>query len=83
MGERPGVGGRFDDADRDLAGECMRPVYFGDGGWRAAAIVQRTGLEPGTSRTGPLVVEERLSTTLVPPGARLTAHDSGSLLIEL
>jgi N-methylhydantoinase A len=82
-GERPGIGGRFTDADRELALDVTRPVYFGDTGWQDVTIVQREGLEPGSTRNGPLVVEERLSTTLVPPGAQLTVHASGSLLIDL
>ncbi len=58
-------------------------MYFGETGWLDTAILQRQALEPGATRPGPMVVEERLSTTLVPPGARLTVDGSGSLLIEL
>jgi N-methylhydantoinase A len=65
------------------AAERVRPVYFTDRGFTDTAIVARDALPPGTVRVGPLVVEERLSTTLVPPGATLAVHDSGSLIIEL
>ena len=65
------------------AEETSRQAYFTDGGWTDTAIVAREALAAGTVRSGPLVVEERLSTTLVPPGATLTVHDSGSLIIDL
>ena len=81
-GGRPELAGRFHEPDRAVAEETSRSVYFGDAGWLDAAIVQRDTLEPGVTRSGPMVVEERLSTTLVPPGTRVTVHDSGSLLIE-
>jgi hypothetical protein len=32
---------------------------------------------------GPLIVEEALSTTVVPPGCGVTVLESGSLMIEL
>jgi N-methylhydantoinase A len=63
--------------------ERVRPVYFSGLGYTDTAIVARDGLAPGTVRVGPLVVEERLSTTLVPPGTTLAVHDSGSLIIDL
>ncbi len=82
-GERPALAGTFREPDRAVAGEQVRPVYFGEAGWLDTAILQREALEPGATYTGPVVVEERLSTTLVPPGARLTVDGSGSLLVEL
>ena len=37
-------------------------------------IVQRSSLEPGTELLGPVIVEEELSTTVVPPGAHVIVH---------
>jgi N-methylhydantoinase A len=48
-----------------------RRVYIGSsGGWLEAQIFQRDALEPGFSGTGPAVIEEYGSTTLVWPGDR-------------
>ena len=85
VGDRPQVLGRFhEEAGTSVtATEGKRTVYFADTGWLDATILQRHALGPGVQYPGPLVVEERLSTTLVDPNATLTAHASGSLLIQL
>jgi N-methylhydantoinase A len=46
-------------------------------------VYQREALPPGCDIEGPLIVEERASTTVVQPGDRLRAHASGSLIIEI
>jgi len=47
-----------------------RPVYWPEsGGYVPTPVFQRETLRPGTTITGPAVVEERESTLLVPPGA--------------
>jgi 5-oxoprolinase (ATP-hydrolysing)/N-methylhydantoinase A len=49
-----------------------RAAYFGDaGGWVDAAVYDRDALRPGDRLEGPAIVEERESTTVVPPGDRL------------
>jgi len=46
-----------------------RPVYFGArGGLQVAKIFDRAALEPGFAASGPAVIEEYGSTTLVWPG---------------
>jgi N-methylhydantoinase A len=48
-----------------------RRVYIGNaGGWLNAQIFDRDALEPGFNATGPAVIEEYGSTTLVWPGDR-------------
>ncbi|MEA2247252.1 MAG: N-methylhydantoinase [Solirubrobacteraceae bacterium] len=59
-----------------------RPVRFGAQGFLETAVVARDALGPGWAGEGPLVVEESSSTTVVPPGWRLSVHASGSLTIE-
>ena len=65
----------------------LRKVYIGNaGGWLDGQIFHRDALEPGFSATGPAVIEEYGSTTLVWPGDRfeigalheITIHCSGS-----
>jgi N-methylhydantoinase A len=52
-------------------GAQTRRVYIGGaGGWMDARIYERGALEPGFTGTGPAVVEEYGSTTLVWPGDR-------------
>jgi N-methylhydantoinase A len=63
--------------------ETTRHVYFPPGGFQETSILQREGLAEGEVRFGPLIIEEALSTTLVPPRCQLSVHASGSLLIEL
>jgi N-methylhydantoinase A len=48
-----------------------RRIYIGNaGGWLDAQIYHRDALEPGFSGTGPAVIEEYGSTTVVWPGDR-------------
>ena len=65
----------------------IRKIYIGNaGGWLDGQIFHRDALEPGFSATGPAVIEEYGSTTLVWPGDRfeigalheITIHCSGS-----
>ena len=65
----------------------LRKIYIGNaGGWLDGQIFHRDALEPGFSATGPAVIEEYGSTTLVWPGDRfeigalheIRIHCSGS-----
>jgi N-methylhydantoinase A len=48
-----------------------RQIYFGAiGGWAEAMVYERGALKPGFTATGPAVIEEYGSTTLVAPGDR-------------
>jgi N-methylhydantoinase A len=66
-------------SDADAA---RRAVYFRENGSTVTRVAQREGLTVGELVEGPAIIEESLSTTVVPPGARLRVHESGSLLIE-
>jgi N-methylhydantoinase A len=44
-------------------------------------VLLRDHLRPGTSREGPLVIEEASSTTVVPPGYTVEIDDHGNLLV--
>jgi N-methylhydantoinase A len=46
-------------------------------------VLQREALVAGRDIEGPLIIEERASTTVVQPGDRLRADASGSLIIEI
>ena len=83
IGSRKGPEAHFSSNGAGPADELSRDVYFADGGFRPTAVVQRKSLGAGETREGPVIVEEALSTTLVPRGAGLRVHESGSLLITL
>jgi len=60
-----------------------RPAWFPDHGYVDAAVHDRYRLRPGAELHGPALVEERESTLVVPPGARCTVGDDGTILLEL
>jgi len=57
------------------------PIFV-EGGWVDAAIYDRATLRAGHVISGPAIVTEMDSTTLVLPGHAATVHASGSLLIR-
>lgn len=59
-----------------------RPVYFFEHGFVESLILDRAQLPPGATFTGPCLVEEIASTTVVPPEARGRVDEVGSLMIE-
>ena len=61
-----------------------RRAYFGDaGGWTDAPVYDRYALAPGQAIAGPAIVEERESTTVVPPGDDLEVDAQGNLRIRI
>ncbi|MDC7789185.1 hydantoinase/oxoprolinase family protein [Rhodoplanes sp. TEM] len=60
---------------------ARRPVWF-DGAFVDTPIVSRATLAPGETISGPLVVEEFGSTTVVFPGQTLTVDPHGILIIR-
>jgi N-methylhydantoinase A len=58
-----------------------RPVYF-DGQFRDTPVFARTSLPAGFKLTGPAIVEEFGSTTVVFPGQELTVDPHGILIIR-
>jgi N-methylhydantoinase A len=68
----------------DPAPEQRRPVVLDDPDRPVEArILWRPGLAAGTEITGPAVIEEPNSTTLVGPGDRAVVNDSGHIMITL
>ena len=55
---------------------------FVDGAWSNANIYDRQKLKAGNVISGPAIITEMDSTTLVLPGHAATVHNSGSLLIR-
>lgn len=61
----------------------QRDVYFPETGFAPCDVYDRYALSPGDTFEGPAVVEERESTTVIGPGAKVTVDDSLNLLCEL
>ncbi len=60
-----------------------RPVRFGPDDVHESPVRSRHDLAPGDIVNGPVIIEERESTTVVWPGDRLCVDQSGALVIEL
>jgi N-methylhydantoinase A len=59
-----------------------RDAYFPEcGGMTATDVWDRDDLAPGQALEGPAIVEERESTTVLPPGSRAVVDEYGSLLV--
>ena len=52
-------------------------------GWAETPVWDRYALAAGTRVEGPAIVEERESTTVLPPGAAATVDDYASLIVEV
>ncbi len=79
--EKIEAGGR---APRKSAFTGKRPVYFGEeGGFSTRRPMRAPGCCAGNRITGPALVEEHASTTVVHPGDRLVVDDWGNLVIAV
>ena len=58
----------------------FREVYFA-GDWVATPIHDRAVLQPGMAGTGPMVIQEFGSTTVVFPGQSVTVDGHGIMII--
>nr|WP_049888756.1 hydantoinase/oxoprolinase family protein [Natronococcus occultus] len=56
-----------------------REAHFPDGGTAEATVYDRDGLAPGATVTGPAVLEQAESTTVVPPEWEGDVHEDGTL----
>ncbi|WP_199433789.1 hydantoinase/oxoprolinase family protein [Qaidamihabitans albus] len=68
-----------DDTDRR---EGRRRVVF-TGGAFDTPVLGRGAIAEQSAREGPLVVDQSDTTILIPPGASVRAHPSGSLVVEV
>jgi N-methylhydantoinase A len=66
------------------ADKGRRRAYFPEtGGWIDCPIYDRYGLAVGAQIAGPAVVEERESTSVLPPGAVATVDEYANLIVEV
>jgi 5-oxoprolinase (ATP-hydrolysing) len=75
---------RVESRGAEAPATYTRPAYFdGVGLVGQTPVYSRQTLEAGAVLTGPCIVEEPESTTVVGPDGLVIVHDSGSLLIQL
>ncbi|TFF27210.1 hydantoinase/oxoprolinase family protein [Jiella endophytica] len=71
-------------ADASGAITGRREIWFPEvGGFIDSAIYARTALRPGMAFSGPAIVEQMDTTTLVPPGVSVTVDGLENLILEL
>jgi N-methylhydantoinase A len=70
--------------DAGTARKGTRRAYVPEqGGMTDVAVYDRYRLGPGATFTGPAIVEERESTTVIGPGATVSVDDQGNLTVEI
>jgi N-methylhydantoinase A len=69
-------------AGGDASGAVMRTEQAYFGGWVETPILDRNGLRPGNEVTGPAVVVQDDTTTVIEPGYRGAVDRFGNILIE-
>ena len=69
-------------SDQD-AYQGERDVYFAESGYLSTDIYDRNALGPGESVTGPAILEENGSTSVVPPETTAEISEYGSVIITL
>ena len=62
--------------------ESLRPVWF-NGAMVPTRVIRRESLVPGNQLTGPTIVQELSSATVLPPGAHAQVDLHRNLLISL
>jgi len=61
--------------------KARRRAYFPEaGGFLECAVYDRYALAPGEELTGPAIIEERESTTVLPPGVRAMVDEYANLI---
>jgi N-methylhydantoinase A len=80
---RPPVPATLGATQPGNARKGVREAWFPQTGLAPCAVYDRYRLTPGVAVHGPAVVEERESTTVVGPDARVTPDIHGNLVIEI
>ncbi|WP_439588713.1 hydantoinase/oxoprolinase family protein [Hydrogenophaga sp.] len=79
--DRPASVARERSGDRRAG--AARLAFFPETGLVLTPVCDRDALEVGDRRVGPVIVQERDTTIVVPPGAVAQVDESGNLIIDL
>jgi N-methylhydantoinase A len=79
MGSAPAATG----AEAAPVAKARRPAYFPEaGGYVETPVYDRYALRPGADFSGPVIIEERESTTVIGPGARVRVSPALDVVAE-
>ncbi len=70
-------------ASGPVQASSRRQVYFEETGFVDCPVFERSELKPGAEFTGPAIIEQLDSTTVVHPGMGLTVDEWGNMIIEV
>jgi N-methylhydantoinase A/oxoprolinase/acetone carboxylase beta subunit len=57
-------------------------VFFGGKKFNDTIVLDRSSLSKTFKSIGPLIIEERESTLVIPPNFKVQMHESGNLIIN-
>ena len=72
----------FNVKKKSLSKEKKRKVFFGGKRFNNTIVLDRSSLSKNFKSTGPLIIEERESTLVIPPNFKVQMHESGNLIIN-
>ena len=71
------------EGNGSLGSLTTRNVLFEDGRWRACAVLDRIGLRPGETVSGPAIIEDLTTNIVLTDGSTATSTPEGHLLVNV
>ena len=81
-GPLPNFSLNFNVKKKSLSEEKKRKVFFGGKKFNNTIVLDRSSLSKTFKSIGPLIIEERESTLVIPPNFKVQMHESGNLIIN-
>ena len=81
-GPLPNFSLNFNVKKKCLSKEKKRKVFFGGKKFNDTIVLDRSSLSKTFKSIGPLIIEERESTLVIPPNFKVQMHESGNLIIN-
>ena len=81
-GPLPNFSLNFNMKKKSLSKEKKRKVFFGGKFFNDTIVLDRSSLSKTFKSIGPLIIEERESTLVIPPNFKVQMHESGNLIIN-
>ncbi|MDA0763255.1 MAG: hydantoinase/oxoprolinase family protein [Proteobacteria bacterium] len=81
-GPLPNFSLNFNVKEKRHSKEKKRKVFFGAKKFNDTIVLNRSSLSKTFKSIGPLIIEERESTLVIPPNFKVQMHTSGSLIID-
>ena len=81
-GPLPNFSLNFNEKKKSLSKEKKRKVFFGGKIFNDTIVLDRSSLSKTFKSIGPLIIEERESTLVIPPNFKVQMHESGNLIIN-